>query len=361
MLPNAFRDFAIVLSTVAAFSGQAFATTVAATGDYTQNSAGLPTSAETVFYTPIWNNSVGVAEHELLHAIAFAANAFPKFAAKIDASRDFWPNDGHTGSRLARLVPPAQKTHIDPAAGTVNGFNQANSLMRPANVGALKAGGQEKQMVDAAFSWSSKNINIVVAFAGAWSMQERQAVNDAVMRVRTLLGSNGTGNSFTWTVSLAPTPAVVSSGAEAMTELPSDELVASLEGNPEVRTAASAALLQRGLDAIDALIEHGAMPMSGLVPRRLDAIYSMLNREAPGGYRTNTFGIHLEPGTDTEALRAMGDRVGFVLADGETCDAEQFPSCYVMVRQGLDLWDVMTRALSTEPAIARVNLNYVEY
>jgi|GEM_PF-1623405 len=362
MVAIATRSVTTIVAAFIIMGGDASADTVASTSDWTKNANGLPTSAETVFYQALWNKSVGVAEHELLHAIAFAANAFPKFNAKIDSSRDFWPDDTHTGTRLARLTAAAEGTHINPSAGIINGFDQSKSLMRPSNVDGLKAAGQEQRMVDAPFNWSGKNIKIVVAFAGSWSAQERQAVNDAVDAVKVLLGSDGSGSAFTWTVSLASASTVAANRSETMSQLSKDQLMSAILGDdPQLRTTASAAILQQGSDAIDTLVERGARPMLGLTPSRLDVIYSILSGETTGRYKTNSFGIHVLPETTLEALRQIGDRAGFVLPSGSTCSAGQFPSCYVTVRQDADLWDVMTRLLSTEPAIVSVNLNYIEY
>ncbi|RVG20638.1 hypothetical protein [Sinorhizobium meliloti] len=362
MFKTVTRSLVATLVAFTVLTGQSSADTVASTSDWTKNSDGLPTSAETVFYKPLWNKSMGVAQHELLHAIAFAATAFPKFSAKIDSSRDFWSDDAHTVTRLARLTAAAKGTHIDPSAGVINGFDQSKSIMRPSNVDGLKAAEQEQQVVDAPFSWSGKNIKIVVAFAGGWSSQERQAVNDAVNAVKKLLGSDGSGSGFTWTVSLDSAPTVAAKGAESMSQPSDNKLMAAVLGDdPQVRTIASATLLQQGLDAIDTLVESGASAMSGLAPRRLDVIYSILTGETSGRYKTNTFGLHLLPGTTSEVVREIGDRTGFILAEGSTCSTDQFPSCYVTVRQGADMWEVMTRLLSTEPAVVTVNLNYIEY
>jgi hypothetical protein len=101
---------------------------------------------------------------------------------------------------LAILVPPDQGTHVDPNAGVVNGFNQRDSVMRPDQVVGQRMGNFERDILDAAFAWTGRNLRINVVFRGQWTQQQRNAINDAVNSAQRLFGSDGSGHKFTWTV-----------------------------------------------------------------------------------------------------------------------------------------------------------------
>jgi hypothetical protein len=164
---------------------------------------GLPISATTEFFNLGANPDLtNTAHHELLHAIGFTTR-YNRFNDRVRPR-----NDG-TGRRnfvaaddmtvLAILVPPDQGTHIDPNA-EVNGFHQRHSVMRPDQVVGQRMGNFERDILDAAFAWTGKNLRINVEFRGQWTQQQRNAINDAVNSAQRLFGSDGSGHEFKWTV-----------------------------------------------------------------------------------------------------------------------------------------------------------------
>ena len=356
---SALRLLLILLGVLALAcpAARALAEATAVTDNFAE-SGGIPTGARTTFHIPLWTNgdATNTAHHELLHAIGFAV-AYAKFAQHVDGSRSFRQNANGSGSILAKLTPAANGTHIDPTAGVVNGFNQADSVMGPFRVAGQRMGPQERSVEDAAFGWSTKNIRIVVAFSGTWSAAQRTIVNDAVTAAKKLLKSDETGPSFAWQVQLATSSAVA--GSDSKMEVSS--LIADAAGeDPALRTKASAAILAGGATVVPQLEAAGAKPMTGLTPSRLDVLYSAITGEHGGHYTTNSLGIHLEPGTTLADVKAMGERSGFVVPDSVPGDLAGSPSAYVVPRTGADLFDVIKRLLATEEKVITVNLNYYE-
>ena len=170
----------------------------------------VPTSASTKFFIPLWTSADGIgdgtfmAHHMLLHAIGFSTK-YDKFRQHVDGNRNFRQADDASGTILAKLTRVPYGEHIDPDAGTVNGFDQSASVMRPDRVTGLGLlmGGQEKSVLNAAIDWSSKNINITVKYVGLWNPKQRSYIDNAVNSAKMLFGSNGSGHGFTWTVELA--------------------------------------------------------------------------------------------------------------------------------------------------------------
>jgi hypothetical protein len=175
----------------------------ASTFDFTADRNGLPISATTEFFNPGANPDLtNTAHHELLHAIGFTI-AYDLFNNRVTPRNDGtgrrnFRNAG--GTLLAILVPPDQGTHVDPNAGVVNGFDQSNSVMRPDQVVGQRMGNFERDILDAAFAWTGRNLRINVVFRGQWTQQQRNAINDAVNSAQRLFGSDGSGHKFTWTV-----------------------------------------------------------------------------------------------------------------------------------------------------------------
>jgi hypothetical protein len=56
----------------------------------------------------------------------------------------------------------------------------------------------------------------------------------------------------------------------------------------------------------------------------------------------------------------MGARHGFTLPTDHVLDTDNSPSCYVLLKEGNDLWHVIAQLLSIEPKVRTVNLNYVD-
>jgi hypothetical protein len=176
----------------------------AITFGFTADRNGLPISATTEFFNLGANPDLtNTAHHELLHAIGFTTryNLFnQRVRPRNDGTgrRDFWNADDTL--LLAILVPLDQGTHVDPNAGVVNGFNQRDSVMRPDQVVGQRMGNFERDILDAAFAWTGRNLRITVEFRGQWTQQQRDAINDAVNSAQRLFGSNGSGHEFKWTV-----------------------------------------------------------------------------------------------------------------------------------------------------------------
>lgn len=339
---------------------RASADTVAETSNFAANANKVPTSARTKFFLPIWTNgdATRTAHHELLHAIGFAV-AYDKFKLHVDSSRNFRETESASGTILAKLTPANQGTHIDPNAGTVNGHDQSKSVMGPDRVTGQRMGAQEKSVQNAAFDWSSRNLSVTVNYVGSWNSTQKSYIEDAVSSSKSLFSSNGTGHSFTWTVEMANS--IVSSQIQNSSSLSVSNLVAQIASGPaSQRTQAMAEVLSRGVAIVPELLSAGAQPMSGLSPRRIDVLYSILSGHREGRYRTSSFGLQVEPETTRQEIVAMGERHGFVLPDDQLIDPANSPCCYVMLRQGDDLWDVLGRILSTEAKVTTVNLNYVE-
>jgi hypothetical protein len=336
------------------------ADTVAETSRFAVNAKKIPTGASTKFFVPIWTkgDATFTAHHELLHAIGFTVT-YDKFKGHVDSSRNFLESDPASGTILAKLTPANQGTHIDPNAGTVNEYDQSKSVMRPDRVSGPRMGPQEKSVQNAALDWSSKNINITVKYVGTWNATQKSYIESAVTSAKTLFGSNGTGHEFTWTVEVANS--LLPTEVQNLSSLRISDLAAQLvSGTADQRVQATAEVLRRGVSAVPELLAAGAQPMSGLSPRRLDVLYSILSAHRDGRYRTNSFGLHVEPGTTRQEIISMGERYGFVLPDEQSIEIANAPCCYVMIREGGELWEAIARVLSTEAKVNTVNLNYIE-
>lgn len=351
---------AIVMALAIASMNVAKAQTIAETSNFAQNGDKIPTGATTRFFVPVWTSgdATNTAHHELLHAIGFSIS-YDKFKTHVDGSRNFREAAGATGTILAKLTPANQGTHIDPGAGTVNGYDQSESVMQPNRVTGQRMGAQEKSVEDAAFDWSSKNINITVSYSGSWTATQKSHIENAVAAAKTLFGSNGSGSRFTWTVEIANS--IVAMERQNLSSLKISDLANQLgSGAASQRVQATAAILSKGVSAVDELLAAGAQPMSGLSPRRIDILYSILSGHREGRYRTNSFGLHVEPGTTREQIVSMGERYGFILPNDRPIETADAPCCYVTIREGAELWDVVARVLANEPSVTTVNLNYIE-
>ncbi|MEY9607014.1 hypothetical protein ABIF74_011767 [Bradyrhizobium japonicum] len=354
------RLLSLVTMFIIATARFAYAETVAETSNFAVNANKIPVSAVTKFFLPIWTDgdATRTAHHELLHAVGFAA-AYAKFIVHIDTNRNFRETSNADGAILAKLRPSNQGTHIDPGAGTINGHDQSKSVMGPTRVTGQRMDAQEKSVLNAAVDWSSKNINVVVTYKGTWDATQKKHVEDAVSSAKTLFGSNGTGQKFTWTVEMAESfvPSPLQNAASSKI---SDLAVQLDSGTGAQRVQAASAIISRGVSAVPELLAAGAQPMSGLSPRRIDVLYSILSGQREGRYRANSFGLHVETGTTIEEIVALGERHGFVLPKDQFVEASNSPCCYVMIREGRELWEVLTALLSREAKVTTVNLNYVE-
>jgi hypothetical protein len=205
--------FTLMIDGVLDGQGPAAPTNTGSTGMYRENDAHLPISATTTFINPAWGAAaqagrINTAEHELFHAIGFTAS-YTNFIAHVlpaeegATNRRFTSDGTATGTLRARLTTVARPSHVDRAAGTVNGFDQTTALMQPNRVDAsIRYTNRERDMLNDAFGWTGRNINIVVTFVGTFTADERAACNTAATDAQTLFGSNGTGHRFDWTVQI---------------------------------------------------------------------------------------------------------------------------------------------------------------
>lgn len=136
-----------------------------------------------------------------------------------------------------------------------------------------------------------------------------------------------------------------------------------------VRAVATKAILALGKDALAPMAKAGAKqisPFGTISTRRIDMIYSLLDGLKPNptggraGYKMDGFGLRVEwgCGCTVEDVTRMGERHGFTI--NGTFDAATTPSCYVKLKAGKNLADVLKAGLSEEPQVISVNLNYFE-
>jgi hypothetical protein len=76
------------------------------------------------------------------------------------------------------------------------------------------------------------------------------------------------------------------------------------------------------------------------------------------GYRTDSFGLHMEKDATKHDVVQIGKRCGFTLSGVFRPDSR--PNCYVTVVKGKRLEDVLWTVLLKEPKVVTVNLNYFE-
>lgn len=331
----------------------------AETAGFTVDANKLPISATTTFFTPSWTavDQVNTAQHELLHAIGFS-RTYANFLAKIDTSNAFRP--APAARILAKLTAASSGTHIDPAGGTVDGFDQALSVMVPVVTRGNRMRGQDKNVLDAGFAWVGKDINIKVVYATPFSAADKRIIEDAVTAAKALLGSNGTGKVFTWTVRSAAGLATATGALTATGVDGPAAIAAKLAGRDQGRRGdVVVAALSRPNGIVAALRDAGAKPMTGLEPPPIDVVYSIVSGERSGLYRTTSFGVHLTRPLSIADLEKLGKLAGFHLASGNA-PGRASPNIYVNVDAGRDLWDVLGNTLSLAE-VATVNLDYIEY
>jgi hypothetical protein len=140
-----------------------------------------------------------------------------------------------------------------------------------------------------------------------------------------------------------------------------EKLVQMMESSNGVdRAAASAELFRRGRKVLTDLQAAGAKIIGTLNPPRLDVVYSLIQGLPPGQYRTDSFGLHLEPNTSRKDIIRMGEKYGFVLPHEESFHTDHVPNCYVRLKPGKQLGAVLRDLLSNEPLVITINLNYYE-
>lgn len=335
---------------------------IAATGSFSADSGGTPASATTTFHLPIWTqgDATNTAHHELLHAIGFAV-AYNYFQAHVsDTTREFCDTPTDPCTVLGKLTPADEGTHIDPGAGTINGFDQSQSVMQPTRVDGLRMGGQEQSILSSAFSWPSKRIKITVNYVGSFDSAQKGYIQDAVKAAQQLFGTGDDAAAFVWTVQTDNTGNAGTAVTGKLDRSAVARSIADLNTAGPQRTAAIRAILDGGSAAIRELENAGAKPMAGIAPRSIDVLYTLATRRLNGRVRTNSFGLHLLGGTTREQVVEMGQRRGFVLRDGVKCDPSMSPACYVVLKQGQDLLEAMANVMRQETSVRNVNFDYFE-
>jgi hypothetical protein len=152
--------------------------------------------------------------------------------------------------------------------------------------------------------------------------------------------------------------------------MPLEALIADLSSaDGAKRVAATAELFRRGKAVLPELKKAGAKqvaPVGATIDgtRRLDMVYSVLEGFPPNppkaraGYRTDTFGLHVEKGTTPEDVQKMCRDYGCTLAG--KFNPESRPSCYLQIGQGKSLEEVIRQLLCHEPKVTTINLNYFD-
>jgi len=353
---SGFLSLFILLQTISAY-----AQSIADTSGFTADNNGIPTSASTMFHLPFWTagDAIDTAHHELLHAIGFAV-AYNYFGNKVNERREFCDTPTDPCKILAKLVPADQGTHVDPTAGTVNGYDQSKSVMQPTRVDGQRMDGQEQSVLNSAFDWPSHKIKITISYQGSFDNTQKSYVQNAVDSAMALFGASDAVNLFVWTVSTDQ----VAARDRTMTppsQTSTANLVNSLKtAGPPERLAISNAILDRGYAALPGLKAAGAKPMTNISPPMSDILYTLITRRLEGRIRTTSFGLHVESGTTREKVLEIGGRWGFILRDSDRFDPSMSPSCYVTLVDGMELLAVMESLVRNEPAIKGVNFNNVE-
>jgi hypothetical protein len=203
---------------------------LASTCLFMMNGAGLPTSARTDFQEN-WDEQgyvpLTLAEHELLHAIGFAAVAYPRFANMLIATPGAGANGIPAGSRsfssngmasgiVMTLTPDGN--HADPAATGMapwpaTGYNEANDIMQPTlGMGVQRSiSAQDARVLDLAFGWQGSGIQIALNnIGGSMSSNDIAILSTAIRDVNQFFPANANSPIFTWSVAeVTPEPAAI--------------------------------------------------------------------------------------------------------------------------------------------------------
>jgi hypothetical protein len=133
------------------------------------------------------------------------------------------------------------------------------------------------------------------------------------------------------------------------------------------RVAATKAIFAFGKAALEPLARAGAKqvsPFGTINTRRIDMVYLLLDGLKPNpaparaGYRPDGFGIRVEKDCTREDTARMGEKFGFTVSG--TFAPDTTPSCYVKLKAGRNLAEVLEAILSEAPKVISVSLNYFE-
>jgi hypothetical protein len=161
----------------------------------------------------------------------------------------------------------------------------------------------------------------------------------------------------------------VFAGGEAGRKMSIEMLINDLNsGDGGKRAAAAAEIFRRGKAVLPDLKKAGAKQVAplegGIGTRRVDMVYSVLEGfpanqpDARAGYKTHSFGLHVEKGTTAEDIRKICQKYECTLAGKFRVDSS--PSCYLQKGPGPTLEAVIQMILSGEPKVTTINLNYFE-
>jgi hypothetical protein len=178
--------------------------------------------------------------------------------------------------------------------------------------------------------------------------------------------STWTGQATTDEVAFEIVPGM--KGMDTPEPRPIGILAAELESaDGRTRLAATKDIFGGGKAAVQDLEKAGAKPIApaGTInPRRLDVVYSLLKGLPPNpptarsGYKTDSFGLHLEVLGSQADVERMGKQYGFSLTG--TFGKAARPNCYVTLEKGKSLSEVMQAVLTSEAKVITLNLNYFE-
>jgi hypothetical protein len=158
-------------------------------------------------------------------------------------------------------------------------------------------------------------------------------------------------------------------GGDAARKMSVEMLLADLNSaDGGKRVVATKEIFRRGKAILPDLKKAGAKqvaPFGGTIAtKRLDIVYSLLEGlpanqpNARAGYKTDSFGLHVEKGTTLEEVQKICQKYSCTI-DGKFRD-DSTPSCYVQIGPGLTLEVVIQVILSSEPKVTTINLNYFE-
>ena len=156
-------------------------------------------------------------------------------------------------------------------------------------------------------------------------------------------------------------------GQEAGQKMSIEMLINDLgSGDGGKRTAATKEIFRRGKAVLPDLKKAGAKqvaPTGATVDtKRLDIVYSAIEGfppnppDARSGYKTDSFGLHVEKGMTEDELQKMCKKYGCTLV-GKFIPAS-LPSCYLKIGPGPALEALIQQILSAEPKVTTINLNY---
>jgi hypothetical protein len=162
------------------------------------------------------------------------------------------------------------------------------------------------------------------------------------------------------------TPATSPGGNSA--SRPAKDLIADLSSaDGPKRIAATKALFDLDGNALEPLKQAGAKqisPLGTIDTSRLDMVYSLLDGLKPNppgklaGYTPNGFGLRVEAGCTRDEVAKMGVKYGFEISGQFTADG--VPNCYVTLKAGKVLADVLKAVLAGEEKVVSANLNYFD-